>query len=240
MRCFVMNFFLPVAMLVVVATGEVRAADEEGFKPIFDGKSLDGWDGNPAFWKVEDAAITGQTTAENPTNGNTFLIWRNGETADFELKLEFRIVGGNSGIQYRSFEVPKAKWVVGGYQADFDAENGFTGILYGERFGGILAGRGNKTVIGPGQSGKVVGPLAESAELQKKVKKEDWNEYHIVAKGFDFVHLINGVKAIEVSDEDSKNRREKGILALQLHAGPPMKVQFRNVRIKQIAAASNN
>lgn len=239
MSRFVTRFCLLAAWAVVVGVGAVQAADEDGFMPIFDGKSLDGWDGNPAFWKVEDGTITGQTTAENPTKGNTFLIWRKGETADFELKLEYRIVGGNSGIQYRSFEVPNEKWVVGGYQGDFEAGDTYSGILYGERFRGILAGRGQKTVIGDDHKPKVVGSVGDSAEIQKKIKKEDWNEYHIVAKGFTFTHTINGVKTIEVTDEDMKDRRAKGILALQLHAGPPMKVQFRKIRIKQSAPAAN-
>src|SRR5262249_23903560 len=124
-----------------------RSADEEGFKPIFNGKDLTGWDGNPDLWLVEDSAITGKTTAEKPAKGNTFLIWRQGEGVDdFELKLEYKIVGGNSGVQYRSFELEK--WVVGGYQAHIDAGDTFSGILYAERDRGILAQRGEKTVIG--------------------------------------------------------------------------------------------
>ena len=121
----------------------VSAAD--GFEAIFDGKTLDGWDGNPAFWRVEEGTITGQTTADNPTAGNTFLIWRKGQVGDFELRLKFRIVGGNSGIQYRSQEVDK--WVIKGYQADFDASGQYAGILYEERCRGILARRRKQVVI---------------------------------------------------------------------------------------------
>src|SRR5712691_3858158 len=174
-------------------------ADDDGWQTIFDGKTLDGWDGNPDFWRVEDGAITGQTTAEKPTKGNTFIIWRKGETADFELKLEYKIVPmndkgfGNSGIQYRSFEVPNEKWVIGGYQADFEAGDTYSGINYGERFRGILAGRGEKTVIGPDHKPKVLEKIGDSAEIQKKIKKEDWNEYHVTAEGFTFTHKINGV-----------------------------------------------
>ena len=104
------------------------AADEEGFEPIFDGKSLEGWDGNPDFWSVRDGTITGQTTAAKPTKGNTFIIWRKGEVGDFELKCQYKIINGNSGIQYRSFEVPNEKWVVGGYQGDFEAGDTYSGI----------------------------------------------------------------------------------------------------------------
>jgi putative membrane-bound dehydrogenase-like protein len=214
------------------------AADDEGFEPIFDGKSLEGWDGNPDFWSVKDGAITGQTTKEKPAKGNTFIIWRKGEVGDFELKCQYKIIGHNSGIQYRSFEVPNEKWVVGGYQADFEAGDTYSGINYGERFRGILANRGQKTVVKRGDDGnvkvEVVGTVGDSAEIQKKIKKEDWNDYHIIAKGFTFEHRINGVVTSICTDEDTKERRAKGILALQLHAGPPMTVQFRNIRLKRL------
>ena len=125
--------------------------------PIFDGKTLAGWEGDARFWSVEDGAITGQTTEDNPTEHNSFLIWRQGEVDDFILRFEYKLIGGNSGVQYRSFENPEwEKWVVGGYQADFEAGDRYSGILYGERFRGILADRGQKTVIGPNHKPKVV------------------------------------------------------------------------------------
>ena len=217
------------------------AAQDDGFVSLFDGKSLDGWDGNPEFWSVEDGAITGTTTAENPTKGNTFIIWRGGEVDNFELQFEYKIVGGNSGVQYRSFEPDpeNQKWVVGGYQADFEAGKTYSGILYGERFRGILANRGQKTelVRNDGKfEAKVIGAVGDSAEIQSKIKNEDWNQYSITADGYNFVHKINGVTTIECTDNDKQDRRPSGILALQLHAGPPMKVQFRNIRIKKLAS----
>lgn len=212
------------------------AGPEAGWETIFDGKTLEGWDGNPAFWSVKDGTITGQTTAENPTKGNTFIIWRNGELGDFELKLEYRIVNGNSGIQYRSFEVPDEKWVIGGYQADFEAGDTYSGILYGERYRGILCNRGQKTVIKEDHKPETVGTVGDSKEIQTKIKKEDWNEYHVTAQGFHFVHRINGVVTADCTDEDKEMRREKGLLALQLHAGPPMTVQFRNIKLKRLDA----
>jgi type 1 glutamine amidotransferase len=124
--------------------------------------------------------------------------------------------------------------VVGGYQGDFEAGETYSGILYGERFRGILANRGQKTIIGENGKPQVVGSVGESQEIQSKIKKEDWNAYHITAKGFHFVHKINGVTTAESADEDTDKRRAKGILALQLHAGPPMKVQFRNIRLKRL------
>jgi type 1 glutamine amidotransferase len=213
-----------------------EAAAADGFKPIFNGKDLDGWDGDPRFWRVEDGAITGETTSENPTRGNTFIIWRQGELDDFELRLEYRIFGGNSGIQYRSFEDEKSwgKWVIGGYQADFEAGDTWSGALYGERYRGILAARGEKTVIGSDHKRKVVGAVGDSREIQSHIKKEDWNEYRVTARGFHLVHEINGRATAEASDEDEEMRRRSGLLAFQLHAGPPMKVQFRNVRLKRL------
>ncbi len=224
------------ALLAAIATlgtiGTTHAQD--GWTSIFDGKTLDKWDGNPEFWRVEDGTITGETTEAKKTNGNTFIIWRGGEPADFELKAEYKIVNGNSGIQYRSFEVPDAKWVIGGYQADFEAGDQFSGINYGERFRSVLAFRGEKTIIGDDHKPKVVEKFGDSKEIQTKIKKEDWNEYHIIAKGFTFEHRINGVLTSVVIDEDKAERRAKGLLALQLHAGPAMKVQFRNIKLKQL------
>ncbi|HUE73097.1 MAG TPA: PVC-type heme-binding CxxCH protein [Pirellulaceae bacterium] len=234
--------FVCALLFPILLAGVALAADDEGFDPIFDGKTLEGWDGNPEFWSVKEGAITGQTTAEKPTKGNTFIIWRKGEVGDFELRLQYKIIKGNSGIQYRSFEVPNDKWVVGGYQADFEAGDTYSGINYGERFGGILANRGQKTVVKNRDGGRakveVVSTVGESAEIQKKIKKEDWNDYHIIGKGFTFEHRINGVTTSICTDEDTKERRDKGIIALQLHAGPPMTVQFRNIRLKKLGGAA--
>src|SRR5580765_1217433 len=116
---------------------EMQAADDDpSFKSLFNRKDLSGWDGNPKFWSVKDGAITGQTTDDNKTDGNTFLIWKDGTVDDFELRLSYKIVGGNSGIQYRSKD--KGKWVVNGYQADFEAGDTYSGILYEEGGRGIL------------------------------------------------------------------------------------------------------
>ena len=204
---------------------------------LFNGKDLEGWDGNPAFWSVQDGAITGKTTKENPTKGNTFLVYTNGEVSDFELTVSYKIVGGNSGIQYRSKLINPKNWVVGGYQADIDSGKTFSGILYDEAGRGILAKRGEKTVI-KDVDGKhkveVVSSLGNSDEIQAKIKNEEWNDYRVVAKGNHFQHFINGVKTAEVTDEHESKAAKSGILALQLHAGPPMTVQFKDIRIKRL------
>ena len=214
------------------AAGAQALAAEDGFTPIFDGKSLDGWDGNPKFWRVEDGAITGQTTAENPTKGNTFLIWREGELGDFELKLKFRIVGGNSGIQYRSKEADK--WVIGGYQADIDSGTQYIGILYEERGRGILALRGKQVVIGEDGKKQDVGTTATDEAILGSIQKEGWNEYHIKAVGNHLVQAINGHVTVDVKDNEAAKREMKGLLALQLHAGPPMLVQFKDIHLKRL------
>ena len=205
-------------------------------KNLFNGKDLAGWKGLD-FWSVEDGAITGRTTKEKPTKGNTFLVWQGGEIGDFEFTFKYKIVGGNSGVQYRSKVVDEKGYVVAGYQADFEAGKTYSGILYEEKGRGILAQRGQKTVIKDGEKpGKakveVTGEVGKSAEIQAKIKAEDWNEYRIVAQGGHLQHFINGVQTVDVTDETAVGAK-KGILALQLHAGPAMVVQFKDLVLKE-------
>lgn len=219
------------AMVALCAISPVQA-DDEGFKPIFDGKSLNGWSGAEGFWSVQDGAITGTTTSEHPTKGNTFLIWEQGKVDNFELKLKYKIVGGNSGIQYRSTDL--GNHVAKGYQADIDSGDTYSGINYEERGRGILTQRGEKTIVHDGNKDPKKERFAESADLQAKIKKEDWNDYHIIADGNHLIHKINGVVMSEVIDEGEKDARTSGILALQLHAGPPMQVQFKDIMLKRL------
>ena len=220
---------LCLAATALVATSVVAADDEAGFKTIFNGKDLEGWDGNPKFWSVKDGTITGTTTSDNPTSGNTFLIYRPNPVDDFVLRLDYKIVGGNSGIQYRSKEADK--WVIGGYQADFEAGDGYSGILYEERGRGILATRGQKVTIDEAGK-KTEQQVGDAKEIGSKIKKEDWNTYEVSAQGNHLIHKINGVVTAEVIDGQKNAAATSGLLALQLHAGPPMQVQFKNIRIK--------
>ena len=226
--CFrIFSTILAVAMIAIPAFG----------KSLFDGKTLEGWDGDPKFWRAEDGAIVGQTTKETPTKGNTFIIWKGGVLKDFDLTLDFKIEGGNSGIQYRSF-IKSGKhdgWRIGGYQADFEAGDRYSGICYGEAFRGILSDRGFHTTLVLNDKGKLqkkAEKFGDSKEIGKTVKKREWNTYRITAKGFHFTHYINDVKTTELTDNDEKARRVDGLLALQLHAGNPMKVSFRNITLK--------
>lgn len=213
-------------------SGLAAGEDKEGVKTLFDGKTLEGWKGKQEFWSVKDGAITGQTTPENPTKGNTFLIWQGGDVKDFELKLKFKIVGGNSGIQYRSSNL--GDFVVGGYQGDIEAGDRYIGILYEEKGRGILAERGNKVVIHPDGKKEVVGKTGDPKEIADSVKKEDWNEFEVIAKGNHLIQKINGHVTVDVTDNQSDKAKEAGILALQLHAGPPMTIQFKDIQLKEL------
>jgi Domain of Unknown Function (DUF1080) len=225
--------------LAVLALSAVSAQAEE--KQLFNGKDLTGWEGRKDLWSVKDGAITGQSVAENPLKNNTFLVW-SGEVSDFEMTFKYRIVAGNSGMQYRSKVVSQNDEtgpIVGGYQADFEAGKTYSGINYEERGRGILAERGQKTKLtaDPSDKNKMVKSVEgktdkSSEELQAAIKNEDWNEYRIVAKGNKLQHFINGHMTCEVVDEHAEKAAKSGKLALQLHAGPAMIVQMKDVVLK--------
>ncbi|VAX36590.1 FIG00929532: hypothetical protein, partial [hydrothermal vent metagenome] len=187
------RFIFSFACLIFVSSSLYGENPKDGFRSIFDGKTLTNWDGDPQLWKVENGCIVGVTTQEAPLKYNNFIIWRGGKLTDFELKLEYKLRNHNSGIQYRSFEVDtkQGKWRMGGYQADIAGGNTFSGILYGERARGILARRGQKVIIPKGGKPKVVGSVGESKKIQSHIKKNDWNSYHIIAKGNHLIHKIN-------------------------------------------------
>jgi hypothetical protein len=218
--------------------------DHTGFRQIFDGRTLTGWDGDPSLWRVEGGAIVGETRAAAPLAQNTFLIWRGGEPADFELKLEFRINATNSGVQYRSVQVPPSgeigKWVLRGYQADIDFDNNYTGMLYEERGRAFLAPRGSFGYIGPNQPSGPRGPigaLESAAALKAIIRQNDWNQFHVIARGPMLVHVLNGHVTALFLDDDVAARSMKGLLGLQIHVGPPMKVEFRNLWLKDVKQA---
>jgi len=229
------NQFLGLAALGLVlclASTPLFAADtEEGFTSIFDGKTLEGWDGDPKLWSVEDGALTGQTSADDPIRHNSFLIYRKDEPGDFELRFKFRMVGGNSGVQFRSVEVDK--WVISGYQGDFDSTNRYTGILYEEKGRGILAKRGLKTTINEDGSKEVTGKTVDEKTIVESYNNEDWNDFTVIAKGNQITEILNGNVTVEVTDNQKEKRRMKGLIAFQIHQGPPMKIQFKDVRIKK-------
>ncbi len=217
------------------------APEPSGLQSIFNGKTLKGWDGDPRLWSVKDGSIRGETTEKNRANGNTFLIWKDGKTKDFELRLSFRCnATNNSGIQYRSKHItqgkPRNKWVVRGYQHEIRNQNklpSVAGFIYGE---GI--GRGRMCLVGEqavwGEKGKkVTKKLIDEAGFKKLFKLNDWNDVVIIANGNRIQHYLNGKLILDFTDSPKLALRE-GILALQLHAGRPMWVEFKNIRIKDL------
>jgi HEAT repeat protein len=205
-------------------------ATETGFVPIFNGKDLTGWDGKPGWWKVEDGALTAESTPDKPCTQANYLIWRGGQPGDFELLVDFKLsLQGNSGIQIRSEERPN--WDTFGYQADMTGNGELIGFIY-HHSRGLVAGRGEKVVFGPDGS-KTTERIGDPARLLKHFKQGDWNTYRIVCRGSDIALYLNGVLMCQVTDR-SKQAAARGIIALQMHPGPPMKVQFKNIRLKQL------
>lgn len=216
--------------------------DDTGFELIFDGKTLKGWDGDQKYWRVENGSLVGEVTAETVLKRNSFIIWRGGITRDFELKVEYRISAhGNSGINYRSIEVPGEQWALRGYQADIDGEDRnandvrHTGQNYEERGRTFLALRGQMVQVDTGKKPQTIASLGEMKELKSFIRNEDWNEYHLIARGNVLIHILNGHVMSVVVDEDSSNRRFEGLLGVQVHVGPPMKIEYRNFRLKYLA-----
>ncbi|GHB57285.1 hypothetical protein GCM10007390_08380 [Persicitalea jodogahamensis] len=226
---------------------------EKGFVKIFDGKTLDGWKGDPTYWRVEDGALTGEITPSTLLKTNSFIIWQGGQPGDFELKGEFKITeAGNSGINYRSDQLTDVPYALRGYQADIDGKRTYTGQNYEERKRATLAYRGEISTINPYEGDAsleavrtkvaknnwtnrtVTGSLGTSDELKKLVKPEDWNTFHIIAKGNRLQHYINGTLMSDVTDNDATSSMKKGLLGVQVHVGPPMKVQYRDLRIKEM------
>jgi hypothetical protein len=217
--------------------------DRTGFRSIFDG-TMKNWDGDTTLWKAEGGALVGTTTAEHPLKENTFVIWRGGEVADFELKLEYRMSSTNSGIQFRSAMVPPGgegrgavtgKWVLKGYQADIDFANQFTGMIYEERGRGFLMQRGQAVEIGPDGVSRQIGSLEMNAdELKSLIKAGEWNTVHLIARGNTIMNIVNGHVTAFLVDDDAKGRALKSLLGFQIHVGPPMKIEFRNIFLKSL------
>lgn len=204
--------------------------DADGFVSIFNGKDLTGWDAKPGWWHVEDGALTSESTAEKPCKKCNYIIWTGGKPGDFELRAKFKLVGGNSGIQFRSERRPD--WDTYGYQADMDGPNQWTGCVYAHGRGKVT-GIGEKTVIAA-DGKKTITSIGEKAKLIQAVKTGDWNEYRIIAKGAEITLMINDVTMCKAVDNHKAKAARKGIIALQMHPGPPMKVQFKDIRLKKL------
>ena len=207
----------------------------DGFVPIFDGKSLNGWEGDSRYWRVEDGEIVGEVTPATLLKQNNFLIWRGGQPANFELKVQFRISAqGNSGVNYRSEEIEGTKYLLRGYQADIDGANRYTGQNYEERGRTFLAPRGTITYVATGKKPAVIAQIGSADELKRWVKNGDWNEYEVIARGNVLIHVLNGHVMCEVIDDDTEHRKMSGLIGVQVHVGPPMKIEYRNMLLKQL------
>jgi len=207
-------------------------ANAQEFRTIFNGEDLAGWKGDMTRWSVKDGAITGTTTKDRPLPHNQFLIW-DGMVSDFEFKAEFRLIGSNnSGVQYRSQAFKDAgDFRIKGYQADIHANPPYTGMLYDEGGRGIVAQRGQKVVVNDKSKVSVVGKT--DPVIQEELTK--WNSIEIRAVGDRLVHRINGKVTVDITDQDTKNQEFEGLLALQIHAGKPMVIQFRRLQIRNLA-----
>jgi hypothetical protein len=245
---------LAMASVVLVAiacvSAEASAQDPEGFVSIFNGQSLEGWEGDPSYWRVEDGSIVGEITPETVLRRNTFLIWRGGVLEDFELKVEYRITErGNSGISYRNEQLQDAPHSLTGYQADLDGPRRYVGSLYEERGRTTLAAKGTRVTIPAVEitdslrahvrsnawiHAVVDARLGDPDSLDAVIRTGDWNEYHIIARGNHLQHYVNGVLMSDVTDNDTRHRRLRGLLGVQVHTGPPMKVEYRNFRLKPL------
>ena len=247
------NLFIPGALLIFgIVAGCQNKKTDDGFISIFDGKSLNGWKGDSTYWRVENGILTGEITPETILERNTFIVWQNGAPEDFELKLEYRISeDGNSGINYRSEEIPDLPHALRGYQFDIDGKNNYTGQNYEERRRTTLAYQGQTVVLNPLPDSLSKLPvsdlvrsnswteaeiieLADVAELRSHIKNNDWNSCHLIVNGNNMKHILNGVLMSEVTDNDLLHGRRRGLIGVQVHVGPPMKVEFRNIRLKTL------
>jgi Domain of Unknown Function (DUF1080) len=225
--------------------------DEDGFVRIFDGRTLNNWAGDTTYWRVEDSCLVGVVTPATLLKRNTFIIWQGDMPENFEIRVEYKISAqGNSGINYRSEKVEGFPYVLRGYQADLDGANNYTGSNYEERKRTTLASQGQKTILPPiavdpdslqahirnnqWQPKIVTGSLGDPAVLKAAIKNDDWNDYRVVVRGNHMQHYINGVLMSDVTDNDTVNRRFTGFLGVQVHVGPPMRIAYRNFRLKRL------
>ena len=230
-----MRIFTGLSLALCLATSTLLAEKpaESDVTVLYDGGDLSAWEGRSDLWSAENGEIVGRTTAEKPIKGNTFLIWKGGTPDNFELTAQFKIESGNSGIQYRSRVVNEKDFVVSGYQADIDFGNNYAGILYEEKGRGILARRGQKVTIGA-DGAKEASQFGDEAGLASAIHPGEWHDFRVVADGIHLQHFINGTMTAEVIDHQEDKAAKDGVIALQIHQGPPMTVRFKNIKIREI------
>jgi hypothetical protein len=248
-----LNLVILILTLITSSCSSQRSSDsvtQDGYHLIFDGKTLDGWKYDPVYWRIENGILIGEVTPSTLLKRNSFIIKKDFITRDFDLKVEYRVSSlGNSGINYRSELIDSLPFAMRGYQADIDGQNSYTGQNYEERRRTTLAYRGQKVIINAPEGSTplkdniknnawtkttVTGLLGSADSLKSQIRNEDWNEYHLIVKGNRLLHYINGVLMSDVTDNDTANRKFSGSLGVQVHVGPPMKIEYRNFRIKEL------
>jgi hypothetical protein len=223
--------------------------DHDGFTQIFDGKTLNGWDGSSEIWHVEDGALVAESSPEHPS-GTTNIIWRGGQPANFDLRVEMKLegTGANGGIQYRSLNVPPtpqqlrnplaqkfAKWNVKGYQADFDYGNKYTGQLYEQSSPrGIVAWRGQMVETNQGKKPRLLATLGSSDDLKTFIKIGDWNQFEVIADGNTLIHMVNGHVMAILVDNDPTFSQAKGLIGFEIEGPGVVKISHRNVWLKTL------
>ena len=225
---------------------------EIGFRSIFNGKDLEGWRGDPTYWRVENGILTGEVIPETILKRNSFIIYEKEQPENFELKLEYRITNsGNSGINYRSEIIKNVPFALRGYQCDIDGKNKYTGQNYEEKKRTTLAYMGEVVTIPKMPDSilksnlrknvkkncwqtRTIADIKTKSQLKSNIISNDWNEVHLKVKDNKMQHYVNGVLFSEVTDLDSKNRSNKGYIGVQVHVGPPMKIEYKNLRLKQL------
>ena len=223
------------------------------FYSIFNGKNLEGWNGDKTYWSVKDGILIGEVTPETILKRNSFVIYEKEQPENFELKLEYRIsTSGNSGVNYRSEKIKNKPFSLRGYQSDIDGKNKYTGQNYEEKKRTTLAYIGEKVIIKEmpdsiplsnirknvkrncWQTRDIVASLGDKKELKATVKNNDWNTMHIITNGNHMQHFVNGVLMSDAIDLDTQNRSEKGFIGVQVHVGPPMKIEYKNIRLRYL------
>lgn len=214
------------AFATIALTTQLAAEDRQ----LFNGKDLTGWEGNPKSWSVKDGTIVGVTTDDEPLPYNQFLIWRAGKVKNFELTAKIRQAGNNSGLQYRSQERPDVgQWSIGGYQCDVHPIPANNAMLYDEGGRAIVAQNGQTVIIDKdGQKW-----LVKETE-PVKVDVAEWNEYTVIAHGNHLIHKVNGQVTVDVTDHQESQRELEGLLAIQIHRGPAMKVEIKDIVLREL------
>ncbi|MEH6513006.1 DUF1080 domain-containing protein [Maribacter arcticus] len=219
-------------LVAIIISCNVVGQNVSKAEKLFNGKDLSRWRGDSRVWSVENGCIKGETTDELVIEQNTFLIHEM-TVSDFELTFKYKIIGGNSGVQYRARVIDEDKFIIGGYQADMEAGIQYSGILYEEKGRGIIAQRGEKVVVSK-DGEKTVERFISNEEVQKVINQDEWNNYKIVVKGSHLQHYINGQLTIDVVDNETEKSASSGVLALQVHAGPSMQVFYKKLILKKL------